>query len=146
MHFWEEGLNTEQRRAVMTVDGPVLILAGARSGKTKTLTHRIAYLIAEKRISPHQILAVTFTNKAAAEMKERVELLLEKAGGDTHFRAPEYMGTFHSMCVRILRRDIEVLGYGRNFNIIDADKCIFSGGVAGHDPNLDQRLIIGPRR
>ncbi len=105
----------------MTVDGPVLILAGAGSGKTKTLTHRIAYLIAEKRISPHQILAVTFTNKAAAEMKERVELLLEKAGGDTHFRAPEYMGTFHSMCVRILRRDIEVLGYGRNFNIIDAD-------------------------
>ncbi len=121
MQFWEEGLNTEQRRAVMTVDGPVLILAGAGSGKTKTLTHRIAYLIAEKHISSHQILAVTFTNKAAAEMKERVELLLEKAGSDAHFRAPENMGTFHSMCVRILRRDIEVLGYGRNFNIIDAD-------------------------
>lgn len=121
MQFWEEGLNTEQRRAVMTVDGPVLILAGAGSGKTKTLTHRIAYLIAEKHISSHQILAVTFTNKAAAEMKERVELLLEKAGKDTHYRAPETMGTFHSMCVRILRRDIEVLGYGRNFNIIDAD-------------------------
>lgn len=121
MQFWEQGLNPEQRRAVMTVDGPVLILAGAGSGKTKTLTHRIAYLIAEKHISPHQILAVTFTNKAAAEMRERVELLLQKAEGDTHFRAPETMGTFHSMCVRILRRDIEVLGYGKNFNIIDAD-------------------------
>ncbi len=121
MHFWEEGLNTEQRRAVTTVDGPVLILAGAGSGKTKTLTHRIAYLIAEKHISPHQILAVTFTNKAAAEMKERVGMLLSKAGEENHFRAPEYMGTFHSMCVRILRCDIEVLGYGRNFNIIDAD-------------------------
>lgn len=121
MHFWETGLNPEQRRAVTTVDGPVLILAGAGSGKTKTLTHRIAYLIAEKHISPHSILAVTFTNKAAAEMKERVELLLKQAGEGVSFRAPEYMGTFHSLCVRILRRDIEALGYGRNFNIIDAD-------------------------
>lgn len=127
MQFWEEGLNSEQRRAVMTVDGPVLILAGAGSGKTKTLTHRIAYLIAEKHISPHQILAVTFTNKAAAEMRERVEKLLTtndqgpKANDQRVFRAPEMMGTFHSICVRILRREIEVLGYGRNFNIIDAD-------------------------
>ncbi len=120
MQFWEAGLNTEQRRAVTTVDGPVLILAGAGSGKTKTLTHRIAYLIAEKKVSSHAILAVTFTNKAAAEMKERVEHLLAKAGeGD--FRTPEFMGTFHSLCVRILRRDIEPLGYSKNFNIIDAD-------------------------
>jgi len=121
MKFWESGLNSEQRRAVMTVDGPVLILAGAGSGKTKTLTHRIAYLIAEKHISPHHILAVTFTNKAAAEMKERVEHLLRQAGAGTGYRAPEMMGTFHSMCVRILRRDIGILGYEKNFNIIDAD-------------------------
>lgn len=120
MQFWEVGLNTEQRRAVTTVNGPVLILAGAGSGKTKTLTHRIAYLIAEKKVPSHAILAVTFTNKAAAEMKERVEHLLAKAGeGD--FRTPEFMGTFHSLCVRILRRDIEPLGYSKNFNIIDAD-------------------------
>lgn len=121
MHFWEAGLNPEQRRAVTTVNGPVLILAGAGSGKTKTLTHRIAYLIAEAHVSPHQILAVTFTNKAAAEMKERVELLFKHSLGDQPFRVPEFMGTFHSLCVRILRRDIEVLGYSRNFNIIDAD-------------------------
>lgn len=121
MQFWETGLNPEQRRAVTTVNGPVLILAGAGSGKTKTLTHRIAYLIAEERVSPHSILAVTFTNKAAAEMKERVASLLAKAEGETHFRVPEFMGTFHSLCVRILRRDIEPLGYSKNFNIIDAD-------------------------
>lgn len=121
MPFWETGLNPEQRRAVTTVNGPVLILAGAGSGKTKTLTHRIAYLIAEQHISPQHILAVTFTNKAAAEMKERVELLLAEAESDQHYRTPEFMGTFHSLCVRILRRDIEPLGYTRNFNIIDAD-------------------------
>lgn len=129
MSFWETGLNPEQRRAVTTVNGPVLILAGAGSGKTKTLTHRIVYLIAEHKVSPHAILAVTFTNKAAAEMRERVELLLATSQKEpiTHnlspitYRAPEYMGTFHSLCVRILRRDIEVLGYGKNFNIIDAD-------------------------
>ena len=121
MQFWEAGLNTEQRRAVTTVDGPVLILAGAGSGKTKTLTHRIAYLIAEQHVSPHSILAVTFTNKAAAEMKERVEQLLHQAEGGQVLRVPEFMGTFHSLCVRILRRDIEPLGYSRNFNIIDAD-------------------------
>lgn len=121
MKFWEAGLNTEQRRAVTTVDGPVLILAGAGSGKTKTLTHRIAYLIAEKHISPHSILAVTFTNKAAAEMKERVEQLLLKAEGEQRYFAPEFMGTFHSLCVRILRREIEPLGYSKNFNIVDAD-------------------------
>lgn len=121
MPFWEAGLNPEQRRAVTTVNGPVLILAGAGSGKTKTLTHRIAYLIAETRVSPHSILAVTFTNKAAAEMKERVEHLLAQAEGEAAWRAPEFMGTFHSLCVRILRRDIEPLGYSRNFNIIDAD-------------------------
>lgn len=121
MSFWEQGLNPEQRRAVMTVDGPVLILAGAGSGKTKTLTHRIAYLIAEAGVAPGHILAVTFTNKAAAEMRERLSALLSKTESSTVLRTPEYIGTFHSLCVRILRREIEALGYGRNFNIIDAD-------------------------
>ncbi len=120
--FWEIGLNPEQKRAVLATEGPVLILAGAGSGKTKTLTHRIAYLIAEKRVKPEQILAVTFTNKAAGEMRERVNALLER-GRDTgqSWYPPRYIGTFHSLCSRFLRQDIAVLGYDRNFNIIDAD-------------------------
>lgn len=122
MKFWEKGLNPEQLRAVLTTEGPVLILAGAGSGKTKTLTHRIAYLIDEKKISPNAILAVTFTNKAAGEMRERIEKLLTQSeaaefGG---VELPQYIGTFHNICCRILRREIEVLGYGKSFNILDS--------------------------
>lgn len=114
-------LNSEQKRAVETIEGPVFILAGAGSGKTRALTHRIAYLI-EKGVPPWQILAVTFTNKAASEMKERIKNLL--AITSEVGRAPSespMIGTFHSVCVRILRRDIEHIGRNRNFIIYDSD-------------------------
>ncbi len=122
MHFWEKGLNPEQLRAVLQIEGPVLILAGAGSGKTKTLTHRIAYLIDEKKVAPNSILAVTFTNKAAQEMRERIEHLLSQSEAAEYGAQvlPQYIGTFHNICCRILRREIEVLGYGKNFNITDS--------------------------
>ena len=107
-------LNSQQRAAVTTVEGPVLILAGAGSGKTRALTHRIAYLIGEKKMAPSHILAVTFTNKAAGEMKERVKKLL----GGKSLGLPT-IGTFHSVCARILRQEIEVLGFKRQFVIYD---------------------------
>lgn len=126
MSFWETGLNPEQKRAVETTEGPVLILAGAGSGKTKTLTHRIAYLLAGKGVAPEAILAVTFTNKAAQEMRERVESMLERSAeeGGKRFRMPQFIGTFHNISARILRRDIDRLGYSKDFNIIDADEQI----------------------
>lgn len=121
MKFWEKGLNPEQLRAVLTTEGAVLILAGAGSGKTKTLTHRIAYLIEEKKVNPERILAVTFTNKAAQEMRERIEKLLRESEVAEYGAVilPPHIGTFHNICAKILRQEIEVLGYGRNFNIID---------------------------
>ncbi len=121
MKFWETGLNPEQLRAVLTTEGAVLILAGAGSGKTKTLTHRIAYLIEEKKVRPENLLAVTFTNKAAQEMRERIEKLLSQSEAASYGAVvlPPHIGTFHNICAKILRKDIEVLGYGRNFNIID---------------------------
>lgn len=111
------GLNPEQRRAVVTTEGPLLIQAGAGSGKTKTLTHRTAYLIATNRAMPHSILAVTFTNKAAREMRERVGHLLGQSSDNRGFMP--YMGTFHSICVRILRLDGEHIGVPRSYVIFD---------------------------
>jgi ATP-dependent DNA helicase UvrD/PcrA len=111
------GLNPEQRRAVGTTEGPLLIQAGAGSGKTKTLTHRIAHLIATGRATPYNILAVTFTNKAAREMRERVANLLGATADNRAFMP--YMGTFHSICVRILRQDGEHVGIPRTFVIFD---------------------------
>src|SRR5512145_3049375 len=108
-----EGLNPEQRRAVETTEGPLLILAGAGSGKTRVLAHRIAWLIGTCGIAPESILAVTFTNKAAGEMRERVGKLL---GPDA---AGVWLTTFHSACVRILRREIGHLGVSRGFAIYD---------------------------
>lgn len=121
MKFWETGLNPEQLRAVLQTEGAVLILAGAGSGKTKTLTHRIAYLIDEKKVHPEHLLAVTFTNKAAGEMRERIERLLSQSEAAEYGAVvlPPHIGTFHNICAKILRKEIEVLGYGRNFNIID---------------------------
>ena len=113
------GLNDEQAKAVQCTSGPLLILAGAGSGKTKTLTHRIAYLIAEEGLYPNQILAVTFTNKAAREMRERLGHLLSQDSSSRSFMP--WMGTFHGICVRLLRHDGHVLGIGNNFVIYDED-------------------------
>ncbi len=104
-------LNDRQQEAVLHTEGPLLVLAGAGSGKTRVLTHRIAHLIKEKNVAPWSILAITFTNKAATEMKERANKLVES--GDM------WISTFHSMCVRMLRRDAELLGYERYFTIYD---------------------------
>ncbi|UFR16074.1 DNA helicase PcrA [Streptococcus equi subsp. zooepidemicus] len=107
-----DGMNDKQAEAVQTTEGPLLIMAGAGSGKTRVLTHRIAYLIDEKFVNPWNILAITFTNKAAREMRERA-LALSPATKDT------LIATFHSMCVRILRREADHIGYNRNFTIVD---------------------------
>ncbi|ARJ18532.1 DNA helicase PcrA [Staphylococcus lugdunensis] len=106
-------MNDEQSEAVRTTEGPLLIMAGAGSGKTRVLTHRIAYLLNEKGVSPYNILAITFTNKAAKEMKQRVEQLVGEEASVI------WMSTFHSMCVKILRRDADRIGIERNFTIID---------------------------
>ena len=108
-----KGLNDRQRQAVLHTEGPLLIMAGAGSGKTKVVTHKIAHLIADKGVSPGEILAITFTNKAANEMKTRVAKLI-----DVNVDAM-WMGTFHSVCVRMLRRDIDKLGYEKAFSIYD---------------------------
>ena len=108
-------LNAEQKEAVLHTEGPLLILAGAGSGKTRVLTHRIAYLIEEKGVNPWNILAITFTNKAAGEMRERVDKIVGFGSESI------WVSTFHSMCVRILRRYIDRLGYDTNFTIYDTD-------------------------
>lgn len=114
-----EGLNEQQQEAVTTTSGPVLVLAGAGSGKTKTLTHRIAYILENEDVWQSNVLAVTFTNKAAKEMRERLGALLGENPGSYSFMP--WMGTFHSICVRILRQDATALGYPNNFVIYDED-------------------------
>ena len=110
-----DGLNKEQQEAVLTTEGPLLILAGAGSGKTRVLTHRTAYLIEEKGVNPYNILAITFTNKAAGEMRDRIDQMVGYGSESI------WVSTFHSTCVRILRRYIDRLGYGTNFTIYDAE-------------------------
>ena len=110
-----ESLNPVQQEAVYHTEGPLLILAGAGSGKTRVLTHRIAYLIDECQVNPWNILAITFTNKAAGEMRERVDQIVDFGAEDI------WVSTFHSTCVRILRRYIDRLGYDRSFTIYDGD-------------------------
>jgi DNA helicase-2/ATP-dependent DNA helicase PcrA len=111
-------LNARQKEAVTAPMGPFLVLAGPGSGKTKTLTYRIAYIIEKKLVHPANILALTFTNKAAKEMRQRVSTLLARFKGATEQLT---MGTFHSVCSRLLRKEISALGYGTDFVIFDSD-------------------------
>ena len=110
-----DGLNDRQKEAVTTTEGPLLVLAGAGSGKTKVLTHRVAYILENRLAAPWEILAITFTNKAANEMCTRIANIVGEASEDI------WIKTFHSACLRILRRDIEKLGYTSNFNIYDTN-------------------------
>ncbi len=134
-----ESLNPQQREAVTTTEGAVLILAGAGSGKTRVITVRIAYLIAEKGVAPYNILAVTFTNKAAGEMRERVQKILQ---GQKLQSAP-LISTFHSLCVRILRQDIEHLqeGYSKSFTIYDTDDSIKVIKACIKDIGMDDKQL-----
>jgi len=134
-----EGLNPEQREAVLHTEGPLLVLAGAGSGKTRVLTTRIAWLIGALGIAPEGILAVTFTNKAAGEMRERVEKLCGAAA------AGVWLATFHSICVRILRRDIGHLGYSRGFSIYDEADSLSVVKEALRRHNVDPKAE-DPRR
>ncbi|MBA2872470.1 DNA helicase-2/ATP-dependent DNA helicase PcrA [Anoxybacillus calidus] len=136
------GLNPQQQAAVKATEGPLLIMAGAGSGKTRVLTHRIAYLMAEKHIAPWNILAITFTNKAAREMKERIQNLLGGAAEEI------WISTFHSMCVRILRRDIDRIGINRNFSILDTTDQLSVLKTILKEKNIDPkkfdpRAILG---
>jgi DNA helicase-2/ATP-dependent DNA helicase PcrA len=136
------GLNPEQQNAVKATDGPLLLMAGAGSGKTRVLTHRIGYLIVEKRVNPYNILALTFTNKAAREMRDRIRKMM---GGTAE---EIWISTFHSMCVRILRRDIDRIGFNRNFTILDTtDQLSVVKGILKEknlDPKkYDPRAILG---
>ncbi len=132
-------LNDRQREAVMTTEGSVLVLAGAGSGKTRVITVRIAYLISEKQVAPYNILAVTFTNKAAGEMRERVKELLK----DQKLQSAPLVTTFHSLCVRILRQDIEHLseGYTKSFTIYDTDDSIKVIKACVKDIGLDEKQL-----
>jgi DNA helicase II / ATP-dependent DNA helicase PcrA len=136
------GLNPEQQKAVKTTDGPLLLMAGAGSGKTRVLTHRIGYLIVEKRVNPYNILAITFTNKAAREMRDRIGKMMGGAAEEI------WISTFHSMCVRILRRDIDRMGFNRNFTILDTtdQQSVIKGILKDKniDPKkFDPRAILG---
>ncbi|MNB93423.1 ATP-dependent DNA helicase PcrA [compost metagenome] len=126
-------LNPPQRKAVETTEGPLLIMAGAGSGKTRVLTHRIAWLIANRMAPPWAILAITFTNKAAREMQERVSKLVGDEGRDI------WVSTFHSMCVRILRKDIERIGFTSNFSILDSSDQLSVIRNCMKDLNIDTK-------
>jgi DNA helicase II / ATP-dependent DNA helicase PcrA len=162
-----EKLNPSQRQAVETTEGPVLVIAGAGSGKTRALTHRVAYLILDRHIRPMNILAVTFTNKAASEMKERIADLLHSSGGQEipppHLPDEQvsteaarrgqtlgmpHIGTFHSICVKILRREIKKAGYKSSFNIFDDQDqlALMKRTMKEMGMNLDQfkpKAILG---
>ena len=133
-----EGLNAEQQEAVLAVEGPVLILAGAGSGKTRVITHRIAHLVVDKGVPSDQVLAVTFTNKAAGEMKARTEALL--GGGSL----ASWISTFHAFCVRVLRRESAAAGLPPGFVIYDQDDQVAAVRDALRVEHRGQlRLAIG---
>lgn len=129
-----EGLNDQQKEAVTHLEGPLLILAGAGSGKTKVITHRVAHLLEQESIKPWNLFVVTFTNKAAGEMKDRVEKILG------HIKIP-WIGTFHSMCARILRREIEVTGQSSDFSILDKPEQLSLIRECYRDLNIDEKLL-----
>ncbi len=133
-------LNPEQKAAVEATEGPVLMLAGAGSGKTKALTHRIAYLVAKKHVSPMNILAVTFTNKAAGEMRERVLRLLGRPEDDRRYIP--FMGTFHSICVRLLRREASNFGLPPSFIIFDAADSQSAAKAAMRRLKIDEKKFV----
>ncbi len=128
------GMNPEQERAVKATEGPLLIMAGAGSGKTRVLTHRIAYLVVEKEVYPSKILAITFTNKAAKEMRNRVDGLLGNGTSQSM-----WVSTFHSMCVRILRRNIDRIGYSKSFSILDTSEQLTVIKRIIKDQNIDSK-------
>ena len=130
-----KGLNDKQYEAVINTEGPCLVIAGAGSGKTKVLTHKIAYLIGEKNVKPWEILSITFTNKAANEMKQRVADLVGDDAKDI------WMGTFHSICVRILRRFIDRIGFDSSFIIFDTSdqKTLVKGCM--RDLGIDDKVL-----
>ena len=129
------GLNNEQREAVLQTEGPVLILAGAGSGKTRVLVHRISYLVNVLDVMPSQILAITFTNKAADEMRNRVDNMIGFGASQI------WVMTFHSCCVRILRRHAELLGYDRYFTIYDTDDSLQIMKEIFRRKNVDTKRI-----
>lgn len=130
-----ENLNDMQREAVLSTEGPVLVLAGAGSGKTTVLVNRIAYMIEKKNISPYNILAITFTNKAANEMKERISAMLGSVASNM------WIGTFHSVCVKILRSCIDLLGYSRDFVIYDSADAKTVMKECLKELNLDEKVF-----
>jgi Superfamily I DNA and RNA helicases len=129
-------LNPQQLAAVEATEGPVLILAGAGSGKTRVITYRVAHLIQHKGVQPYSVLAVTFTNKAADQMKNRVRSLLQAARS-----SDPVISTFHSFCVRLLRREIEALNYTRDFTIYDESDQLQVIKPAMKDLKVDERLV-----
>lgn len=133
------GLNPQQKKAVKITEGPLLVVAGAGSGKTSVLTRRIAYLVDEKGVLPWNILAITFTNKAASEMREREQKLLGPKANDI------WMSTFHALCVRILRRDADKIGYGSNFSIADSSEQLTLVKHIEKEQNLNPKTYE-PRR
>jgi DNA helicase-2/ATP-dependent DNA helicase PcrA len=131
-----EDLNPQQREAVIHQGTPLLIVAGAGSGKTRVLTRRIAHLLQQRSIAPWEILAITFTNKAAGEMKERVAELVGPRSKNM------WVATFHSACVRILRNEIEHLGYSRQFTIYDSADSLRLITMVMRDLNLDSKRYV----
>src|ERR1044071_6976385 len=137
-----KGLNPQQREAVSHTEGPLLILAGAGSGKTRVITHRIAHIITSRRVPPSAVLAVTFTNKAANEMRERVSALLE----DVSLESSPNVSTFHSFCVKLLRRDGDPLvrvrpGFTRRFTVYDDEDQVSIINAGFRALGLDDKAI-----